>query len=137
MIYESIYDMQNFQEAWQRVRANKTAPGIDRTSCPDFEKNLALNLQSLQRQLQDETYKPLPVVVFQEKKAGKGHRVIGISAVRDKVVQQAVVKAMTPYCEERFAFAYRPKKSALSAVQKAGSLIASGHLWALQVNDSE
>lgn len=137
MIYESIYDMQNLQEAWQRVRANKTAPGIDRVSCPDFEKNLAFNLQSLQRQLQNETYKPLPVVVFHEKKAGKGHRVIGISTVRDKVVQQAVVKALIPFCEERFlpcAFAYRPKKSALSAVQKAGRLIGSGQLWALQMD---
>lgn len=47
MIFEKIYDMDNLQASWERVRVNKAAPGIDRVRCEDFEKNLAFNLQKI------------------------------------------------------------------------------------------
>lgn len=137
MIFEKIYDMDNLHAAWERVRANKAAPGIDRVRCEDFEKNLAYNLQKIQKQLQGEQYDPLPVVIFKDRKTRKEGRVIGMSTVRDKVVQQAILRVITPHFEKLFlpcSYAYRPKKSALTAVTKASQLIKAGHLWFLQMD---
>ena len=140
MIFEKIYDMDNLQAAWERVRVNKAAPGIDRVKCEDFEKNLAFNLQKVQKQIQGEQYDPLPVVIFKDRKTRKEGRIIGMSTVRDKLVQQAMLRAINPYFEKLFlpcSYAYRPKKSALTAVTKASQLIKAGQLWFLQMDVSK
>ena len=137
MIFEKIYEMENLQTAWGRVRANRPGPGIDRVRWEDFEANLSYNLQMLQNQLRDETYKPLPVSVFDQRGASGKSRTIGLSSMRDKVVQQAVLMAIGPHFEPHFlpcSFAYRPGMSALSAVKKAGQCIMAGKLWVLQMD---
>lgn len=137
MIFETIHQMENLQAAWERVRANRPAPGIDRVKWEDFERNLAWNLQTLQNQVRDETYKPLPVSVFNDRRTPGKNRMIGVSTIRDRVVQHAVLKAISPIFERRFlpcCFAYRPGFSALAAVRKAAECIASGNLWILQMD---
>ena len=93
MIFEKIYDMDNLQAAWDRVRINKAAPGIDRVRCEDFEKNLAFNLQKIQKQIQDGQYDPLPVVIFKDRKIKKEGRVIGMSTVRDSKRSILILKS--------------------------------------------
>lgn len=137
MIYEKIYEPENLQAAWERVRVNKPGPGIDRITWDVYAKNLSYNLQLLHNQLRDETYKPLPVTIFNPIKPSGSTRIIGVSTIRDRVVQQALARVITPYFEKFFlpcSFAYRSGHSALSAVKKAGQLIASGNLWALQMD---
>ncbi len=137
MIFEKIYDTDNLQTAWSHVRAAKSPAGIDRVTYTDFGKNLSSNLHTIQKQLQNETYQPLPVVVFEKKKEKGKPRPIGISTIRDKVVQQAVVRVITPLFDKNFlpcCYAYRPGHSALDAVNKAGRLIKAGHVWALQMD---
>ena len=139
MIFEQITDMENLREAWLRVRANRAAPGIDRVTWQSFEKNLTENLTILQNQLKSEKYRPLPIILYNEKKgcSKDSGRAVGISSFRDKVVQQAILKVMAPYFEKNFlqcSYAYRPKKSALSAVGTAGALIKKGNFWALQMD---
>lgn len=139
MIFEQIVDMENLKEAWSRVKANRAAPGIDRVTWQGFEKDLAENLNILQNQLKSEKYRPLPIMLYNEKKgSAKGScRAVGISSVRDKIAQQAILKVISPYFEKNFlqcSYAYRPKKSALSAVANAGALIKKGYLWALQMD---
>ncbi len=137
MIFDRIYETGNLEEAWAKVRMAKTPPGIDRISCDDFSKNLSMNLHTIGKQLREEAYRPLPVVVFDKRKEKGKSRTIGLSAVRDKVVQQAVLRVIGPYFESEFlpcSCAYRPKRSALSAVKKAGDLVKSGNLWCLQMD---
>lgn len=137
MIFEKIYDTENLRAAWERVRINKGAPGIDRVTWSDFEKDLAYNLTKLRNQLKEGTYRPLPVVVFKDTRTKATGRSIGIAAVRDRVVQQAILRAMGPRLEQIFlpcSFAYRPRKSALAAVNKAAQLIKAGQLWVLQLD---
>ena len=136
MIFEKIYEMDNLRSAWSKIRAGKSPPGIDRITCEAFEKSLEINLHTLQRQLRDESYRPMPVVVFNKHKKN-GSRTIGISTIRDKVVQQAVLRVMTPRFESDFlpcCYAYRRGRSALSAVQQAVKLVKSGCLWVLQMD---
>jgi group II intron reverse transcriptase/maturase len=137
MIYEKIYDMDNLKDSWTHVRASKSPAGIDHVTCSDFEKNLSTNLHTIQKQLQNESYQPLPVVIFNKKKEKGKARPIGISTIRDKLVQQAVARIITPLFDKNFlpcSYAYRPGRSALDAVNKASQLVKAGHLWALQMD---
>lgn len=137
MIFEKIFDMENLQAAWSRVRSNRPGPGIDRIRWEDFEANLSHNLHTLQKQIREEAYNPLPVSVFNEPKPSGKPRAIGISSMRDKVVQQAVLHAIGPCFEKNFlpcCYAYRPGMSALSAIRQAGRCIARGNLWLLKMD---
>ncbi len=136
MIFEQIYDSENLRKAWDRV-PRKSPAGIDRVTCDMFTKNLSTHLHTLQRQLKEGTYQPMPVVVFDKNKKKHSTRLIGISTVRDKVVQQAVLQVIGPVFDRMFlpcTFAYRPGKSALAAVKNAGQCIEKGNLWVLQMD---
>jgi len=137
MIIDKIAEMENLKAAWGKVRSKKPPPGIDRISWEAFEKDLAFNLAKIQKQIKEQTYQPLPVVVYKDTRSKKTGRNIGISAMRDKVVQQAVLRAIGPYFERIFlpcSYAYRPGRSAILAVNKVSQLIRDGNLWALQMD---
>lgn len=137
MIYDRLCSLENLQEAWQRVRVNRPAPGIDRVKWEDFETHLSYNLALLQKQLRDESYQPLPVIVFTDRKSKAAGRIICLSTIRDRVVQQAVLRVIGPLFEPHFlpcSYAYRPRKSALLAVRQASRLISQGKLWVLQMD---
>ena len=53
--------MKNLELAWQKVRQNRGAGGIDGQSIEAFEENLAENLSRLHKELKDDTYHPQPV----------------------------------------------------------------------------
>ena len=136
MIFQKIYELNNLQNAWAKVRSAKSPPGVDHITCDQFEKNLAYNLQILQRQIREETYRPLPVIMYNKAK-NKGSRSIGISTIRDKIVQYAILKVISIHFENHFlpcCYAYRPGLSALSAIKKASQLIKKGNLWCLQMD---
>lgn len=137
MILEKICAMENLQEAWKRVRINKPGPGIDRVRWEDFEKNLSFNLNVLREKLQKEHYTPLPVMVFKKPNSKGTHRTIGISSIKDKVVQQAIAIVLGARFNGNFlpcCYAYRNKMSAQTAANKAGQCIKEGNLWHLKMD---
>ncbi len=73
--------------AWNKVKENRGCAGADCVTLEDFEKDLDLNLNILQEQLVNGSFKPLPVLrVYIDKEDGK-KRSIWIPAVRDRIVQ--------------------------------------------------
>ena len=48
-------------QAFKAVRANRGAAGIDKVSLKMYEANLAENLQALERDLKDGSFRPLPL----------------------------------------------------------------------------
>lgn len=137
MIFEKIYEIQNLKEAWKSIRSKRPAPGIDRIKVNDFQKKLDENLHNLSREIQAEKYRPMPVMVYKDRKNSDKYRLIGISTIRDRVVQQAILNVAAPYFESRFlpcSYAYRPKRSAIKAVNQAGKCIKEGCLWFLKMD---
>lgn len=129
--------MATLQEAWKWIRSKRPAPGIDRIRVEDFEKNLDLNLKTLRQEIKEEKYRPNPVMVYHDRKAKGKSRTLGISTIRDRIVQQAVLISMKPRFETIFlpcSYAYRPKKSAPAAVKQADICIREGKHWALQMD---
>jgi RNA-directed DNA polymerase len=107
-------------EAFQRVRANKGAAGVDEQSITEFEQDLEKNLYRIWNRLSSGSYFPPPVKAVEIPKAGgKGVRVLGIPTVADRVAQTVVRMYLEPRVEPVFhpdSYGYRPGKSALDAV---------------------
>ena len=107
-------------EAYQRVKANKGAAGVDDLSIAEFEQDRDKNLYRIWNRLSSGSYFPPPVKAVEIPKAGgRGVRVLGVPTVADRVAQTAVRMYLEPKVEPIFhpdSYGYRPKKSALDAV---------------------
>ncbi len=129
-MYSQLYQRDNLINAFIRVKHNKGGSGIDRVSIAQFERNLGTNIRELQRLLETERYQPLPVKrVYIPKSNGK-KRPLGIPAVRDRVVQQALLHILEPVFEPLFAdssFGFRPHRSALQAIHQVQAHLDQGH----------
>lgn len=111
--------IEHIQAAWHLVQQGSSAPGIDGVTVDLFAGDLPYQLQKLHHQLQQDCYKAQPTKGFYLAKQGKGHRLIGIPTVRDRIVQRLLLQQLYPALEARLssaAFAYRPGRSIYQAI---------------------
>ena len=109
-------------EAYQSVKRNKGAAGVDRQSIEEFEADLKDNLYKIWNRMSSGSYFPSPVRAVEIPKShGGGTRVLGIPTVADRIAQTVVAMWLEPRTESIFhddSFGYRPGKSPLDAVAK-------------------
>ncbi|MCA1704941.1 MAG: group II intron reverse transcriptase/maturase, partial [Actinobacteria bacterium] len=107
-------------EAYEKVRANQGAAGVDGESIAEFEVDLKANLYKLWNRMSSGTYFPPPVRAVEiPKTGGKGVRVLGVPTVSDRIAQTVVRSYLEPEVEPLFhpdSYGYRPGRSALDAV---------------------
>ena len=107
-------------QAYQRVRANKGAAGVDGESIEQFEQDLKGNLYKLWNRLSSGSYFPPPVRMVEiPKSGGNGVRILGVPTVADRIAQTVVAMYLEPGVEKVFhpdSYGYRPGRSALDAV---------------------
>lgn len=107
-------------EAFQRVKANKGAAGVDEESIAAFEADRDRNLYKIWNRLSSGSYFPPPVKAVEIPKAGgKGVRLLGVPTVADRIAQTVVRMYLERKIEPIFhpdSYGYRPGKSALDAV---------------------
>jgi RNA-directed DNA polymerase len=109
-------------EAYQRVRANRGAAGVDGQSLEAFEEDLKSNLYKIWNRMSSGSYFPPPVRRVEIPKGQGGTRPLGIPTVGDRVAQRVVKMYLEPLVEPHFhpdSYGYRPGKSALDAVGTA------------------
>lgn len=109
-------------EAYQKVKANDGAAGVDGQSIEAFEKDLKNNLYKIWNRMSSGSYFPPPVRLVEIPKANGGLRPLGIPTVADRVAQMVVKMHLEPKVEPLFhkdSYGYRPGKSALDAVGTA------------------
>ena len=107
-------------EAFQVVKANAGAAGVDKETIADFEKDLKSNLYELWNRLPSGSYVPPPVKAVASPKKSGGERILGIPTVADRVAQMVVKTIFEPTVEPFFlpdSYGYRPGKSALDAIE--------------------
>jgi group II intron reverse transcriptase/maturase len=113
---------QEVWDAYQKVRANKGAPGVDGCSIEDFEKDLKGNLYKIWNRMSSGSYFPPPVLAVEIPKAhGDGVRVLGVPTVADRIAQSVVAARLEQAVEPKFhpdSYGYRPGRSALDAVAR-------------------
>lgn len=106
-------------EAYEGVKANKGAAGIDDVTIKDFEKDLKGNLYKIWNRMSSGSYFPPSVKAVEIPKADGKIRKLGVPTVGDRIAQMVVKLYLEPLVEPYFhpdSYGYRPNKSALDAV---------------------
>jgi hypothetical protein len=112
---EQVCDPKNLLRAYRRVRSHKGKPGVDGMTVHERADWLRENTQALPCSLLDGTYQPQPVRGVQLDKPEGGKRQLGIPAVVDRLVQQAILQVLDPLFDPTFSnssYGFRPGRSA-------------------------
>ena len=108
------------QEAYQKVKANRGAPGVDGVALAEFESDLKSNLYKIWNRMSSGSYFPPPVKAVEiPKPHGAGTRILGVPTVADRVAQTVVAARLEKAVEPSFhpdSYGYRPGRSSLDAV---------------------
>jgi len=92
------------QQAFQAVKRNRGAAGMDKISISMFAANLEENLVALMRDLKTGTFRPLPLrrVYIPKGPDTTKLRPLGIPVVRDRVAQEVLRRLLAPIFEPQF-----------------------------------
>jgi RNA-directed DNA polymerase len=132
-----VVSSDNMKQAWQQVRANQGAPGIDAMSIEDYPEFARTHWPGIKTSLLDGTYTPAPVKRVEIPKDTGGTRPLGIPTVSDRVIQQAITQVLVPIFDPHFSessFGYRPGRSAHQAITKINELINQGYRYAVDID---
>jgi RNA-directed DNA polymerase len=144
-LYHLLYDDDWLRTAKDHVKQNagsRTA-GCDGVNMRDFEEALEDNLEGLKEDLKAGRFEPQPVrrTYIREVKAGGRikMRPLGIPAIRDRIVQEALRMILEPIWEadfSRHSYGFRPNRSTKDAVAYIGARLTSrrstGYGWIIE-----
>ena len=137
-LIDKVYAAANLQRAFQRVKANGGAAGVDHRTVEMFEDHLEENLGQIAESLKGGTYRPQPVKrVWIPKPGTTERRPLGVPTVRDRVVQTALRHVLEPIFERDFAnhsYGFRPKRGAKDALRCVDTLLKAGHQWVVDAD---
>jgi RNA-directed DNA polymerase len=130
LLHDKIHRTDILRHAYDLVRANRGAAGVDGVTCATIETaGLESWLTGIETELRTKTYQPQPVRRVMIPKPGGGERPLGIPTIRDRVVQTAAKLVLEPIFEadlEPTAYGYRPSRSGIDAVKAVHQLLCQG-----------
>jgi group II intron reverse transcriptase/maturase len=127
------------RQAFQAVKRNRGAAGVDKVSIKMFEANLEDNLSALMRDLKTGTFRPRPLRRVQIPK-GPGTtklRPLGIPVVRDRVAQEVVRRLLAPIFEPQFhehSFGFIKGRNCHQAIERALAYHQEGYCVVLDAD---
>ncbi|MGH8990712.1 MAG: group II intron reverse transcriptase/maturase [Acidimicrobiia bacterium] len=138
-LYDKVHRRDVLERAWVQVWRNGGAPGIDRITIADVERQgVDRLLDELEAELRGERFKPLPARrVFIPKPGQEELRPLSIPAIRDRVVQAALKIVLEPVFEADmlpYSFGFRPKRSAHDALQVVIDESFGGRRWVVETD---
>lgn len=131
-LYDRIYRPDVLRAAYQCVRKEKTAPGVDGVTFAALERSpggVDAFLDELHQSLRSKTYKPAAVRRVEIPKPDGRMRPLGIPTIRDRVVQMATLLVVEPIFEADFrdsSYGFRPGRSAHDALDAIRDQLGQG-----------
>jgi RNA-directed DNA polymerase len=136
-LIDKVYALSTLNVAWQRVRANKGAAGVDRVSIERFDGNAHGYLQELHNALKNQTYRPNAIKrVYIPKDDGK-QRPLGVPTVKDRIVQAAIKLVIEPIFEHEFlrmSYGFRPQLGCKDALREVDHLLKQGYTYVVDAD---
>jgi RNA-directed DNA polymerase len=122
-LHDRIHRGDVLWEAWDRVKANRGAAGVDRVTLAYVENEYGAQrlVAELQADLRAGTYRPAAARRVDIPKPDGSKRPLGIPVVRDRVAQQAAKIVLEPVFEADFvpcSYGFRPKRPATQAMER-------------------
>jgi RNA-directed DNA polymerase len=141
LLYDKIYREDILRHAYDLVKSNQGAPGVDGQTFVEIEAAGQEEwLAGIRNDLKARTYRPQPVRRVMIPKPGGGERPLGIPSIRDRCVGAAAKLVLEPIFEadlEPTAYGYRPKRSAADATRKVHRLLCDGYTKAVDADLSK
>lgn len=126
-LYVHVCKQSTLLEAYQMVKRNNGAPGIDGMTFDEIEQSgVASFIQEIQHKLIDGSYQPSRNRIKEIPKANGEIRKLGIPTIKDRVVQGAVKLIIEPVFEADFqdgSYGYRPKRTAHQAIERVAEAV--------------
>jgi len=129
-LIDKVYRQSTLKAAWEQVKANRGAAGIDRQSIEGFAANAERYLNELAKDLQEDRYQAQAVRRVDIPKAGGKTRPLGIPTVKDRIVQTAVKRVIEPIFENEFlptSYGFRPGRGCKDALREVDKHLKEGY----------
>ena len=136
-LLDKILSRENMLEAYNQVKSNKGSAGIDGITIEEMDDYLRHNWRLTKELIKQRKYKPQPVLRVEIPKPNGGIRQLGISTVMDRMIQQAIVQAISPICEPHFSdtsYGFRPNRSCEKAIMKLLEYLNDGYEWIVDID---
>ena len=127
----------NLVSAWEKVRRNNGAAGIDKVTIEKFGKTSTRYLGEIISEIEKGTFTPQAVRREFIPKGGGKLRPLGIPTVKDRVIQAAIKNAIEPIFEKEFldmSYGFRPGKGAKDALREVDKAIKEGYVWVMDAD---
>jgi len=120
VLYDKMFQKHMLRVAWDAVKSNQGAPGIDGVSISDVEQQgVEQYLDALGDELRTKRYRTQAVKRVMIPKANGGERPLGIPTVKDRIAQTACKLILEPIFEADFeesSYGFRPERSSRDAL---------------------
>lgn len=128
-LIDKVFAPRTLALAWDKVRANGGASGVDGQTIERFEARQEEYLAELGTALRQGTYRPRAVRRVEIPKGDGRMRPLGIPTVKDRIVQTAMKLVIEPIFEEMFvssSYGFRPGRGCKDALREVDRLLGEG-----------
>ena len=123
--------------AWEKVRANKGAAGVDGQSIERFASRASEYLAELSEDLRTGAYRPQAIKRVDIPKGDGSTRPLGIPTVKDRIAQTAVKLVIEPVFEVMFldtSYGFRPGRGAKDGLREVDRLLGEGYAFVVDAD---
>jgi RNA-directed DNA polymerase len=136
-LIDKVHTPATLAAAWEQVRANAGAAGVDGQSVERFEQAEQVYLAELATAVREGSYHPQPIRRVEIPKGDGKTRPLGIPVVKDRIVQTAVKLVIEPIFEAVFhpaSYGFRPGRGGRDALREVQELLTDGHTFVVDAD---